>query len=255
MDPIVAASFAESTSPRKMANYSHLVKLGTTKDALDTDEKSCLRFFDPETDYKVRKIVSKVNDSLHIIANEPSLGLYRMQEHIHRTVPGLLEKKRELDNVGNKIEGISYDLDYSISAVDSIGQIRQFTNISEALKSAIELKKKLNEREKKEKEEQEKNAKVAKEANKSISQNEIAEGYICPICYFAHENQTALIAHWQTEHNLESYENEVFRDIVLAKDTQSEYQGRSVEKIDNKQLGRHSECEEASEEMLPAAEM
>ncbi len=107
-------------------------------------------------------------------------------------------------------------MDYSISAVDSIGNIRQFTNISEALKSAIELKNKLNERVQKEKEEQEKNSKVAQVANRSISQNEIAEGYICPICYFAHENQDALMVHWKDQHSLEGYENEVFGDIVLS---------------------------------------
>ncbi len=34
-----------------------------------------------------------ISESLHILANEPSLGLYRLQEHVHRSVPEIVEKK------------------------------------------------------------------------------------------------------------------------------------------------------------------
>eukprot|EP00794_Sanderia_malayensis_P006231 gene6231-6947_t len=271
MDPIIAASFAEGCPPQRkaMASYSHSAvrprsttatrrSSNESKTAKNSNEKSCLRFFDPETDYKVRKIVSKVNDSLHLLANEPSLGLYRMQEHVHRSIPNLLERKREIDNNKKKLDGVSYDLDYSISAVDAIGHIRQFANISEALKSAIELKHKLNEREKLEREEKERSTKVAEEANLSISQNMIAEGYICPICYYAHVNQDELMTHWKTEHSLDTYENEVFREILLSTETESDNMEASggAEIVESRQMGKPSECEEAliSEEFVSVEE-
>ena len=218
METIISASFTEAAVLKNMMD-SHMLNVGSSPSKDSGKQKSegtYLRLLDPETHYKVRRITSKVNDSLQMLANEPSLGLYRIQEHVHRTTPALVERKKELDANRKKIEGVSYDLDYSLSAVDAIGSIKQFTNIAEALKSAIEIKQKLDDRERQENEQREREATIAKQANKSISENEIAEGYICPICYYAHENQDALMEHWKTEHNLEMYENEVFGSIELA---------------------------------------
>ena len=47
---------------------------------------SGLRHMDPDTDFKVRRITSYVNEAVHMAANEPTLGLYRIQEHVHRWV-------------------------------------------------------------------------------------------------------------------------------------------------------------------------
>ena len=231
MDTIIAASFTEAAVFKNMMD-SHMLGINTPQQGREQSEEEgpSLRFLDPETHYKVKKIASKVNDSLQILANEPSLGLYRIQEHIHRTIPALVDKKKELEINKKKVEGVSYDMDYSISAVDSIGNIKQFTNISEALKSAIDLKQKLDERERLEQEQREREAMVAKQANKSISENEIAEGYICPICYFAHENQDALMDHWKMEHNLESYENEVFDHIEFATNDEGSNDGERGKK-------------------------
>lgn len=245
MDPIIAASFAEALTHR-MANANLQNPHGPGGEVKESNE-SCLRLFDPEAYYKVRKITSKVNDCFHMLANEPSLGLYRMQEHVHRTIPGLVDRKKELDSLRKKVEGVSYDMDYSISAIDSIGNIRQFTNISEALKSAISLKSKLEEKENLEKVEKDKQAAVAHVANRSISQNEIAEGYICPICYYAHENQEALMAHWKTQHSLESYENEVFGNIELTEEFKRSATGPDNTDRITGSVVHHSECEEASE--------
>jgi len=33
------------------------------------------------------------SENLHIIANEPSLAFYRIQEHVRKTLPQLLDKK------------------------------------------------------------------------------------------------------------------------------------------------------------------
>lgn len=257
METIISASFTEAAVLKNMMD-SQMVNVGTSAEApglafaKNKQEGSCLRLLDPETHYKVRKITSKVNDSFQMLANEPSLGLYRIQEHIRRTTPALVERKKELETNKKKIDGATYDLDYSMSAVEVIGKIKQFTNISEALKCAIEMKQKLDERKREEIELRQREAMVAINANKSISENEIAEGYICPICYYAHENQDALMNHWRTEHSLETYENEVFGSIEIT--NTSDEKSDDVPRNENENAGVRgdkklpSEGEEVSED-------
>jgi len=172
-----------------------------------------LRHRDPETDYKVRRVTHQVNEAINLAANEPSLGYYRIQEHVHRTLPQLVQRKKELKENSLKIEGISYDLGLSINVIESVSTISTFTRIQEALKTAIQLKKKLNLTEEQERARADEDAKKAKEANKSLSLNERAEGYICPVCYFALTSQDELIVHWQGEHSLQNYDNDVFQEI------------------------------------------
>ena len=247
MEPIIAASFTEAAVLKTMMD-PYMVNVRPAKGATGKSaekQDAHLRLLDPEMHYKVRKITSKVNDSFQMLANEPSLGLYRIQEHVHRTTPALVRRKNELSANKKKLEGVLYDMDYSLGAVENIGSIRQFTNISEALKSAIEVKQKLDEKEQKENEQKQREASIARKANRSISENEIAEGYICPICYYAHENQDALMNHWRSEHNLETYENEVFGSIEL---TNSSEELRSSVQREKKDTRFPSEGEEASED-------
>ena len=67
-----------------------------------------LRHLDPETDFKVHRVVSRINESIHMVASEPSLGLFRIQEHVYRTLPQLVERKNDLKVNSNKIEGNNF---------------------------------------------------------------------------------------------------------------------------------------------------
>ena len=60
---------------------------------------------DPETDFKVRRIIANVNETAHIAVNEPTMGLFRIQEHVHRTLPQLVQRKNELKDNLQKING------------------------------------------------------------------------------------------------------------------------------------------------------
>ena len=64
-----------------------------------------LRHLDPETEFKVRRITSRINESIHMVASEPSLGLFRIQEHVYRTLPQLVQRKNELKANVKRIEG------------------------------------------------------------------------------------------------------------------------------------------------------
>ncbi|RMX48902.1 hypothetical protein pdam_00008335 [Pocillopora damicornis] len=79
-----------------------------------------------------------------MMLNEPSVGLYRVQEHVRRSLPQLVDKKIEMQSLQRKVQGISYDTDYSLKTVQSMQNISHFTIIQECLKSAIASKKNLD---------------------------------------------------------------------------------------------------------------
>ena len=39
------------------------------------------------------KIKDKFSETVHLMLNDPSMGLYRIQEHVKRSVPELVERK------------------------------------------------------------------------------------------------------------------------------------------------------------------
>ncbi|GBM34225.1 BLOC-1-related complex subunit 8 [Araneus ventricosus] len=69
---------------------------------------------DPELDSKVKKASEKISENLHIFANEPSLACYRLQEHIHKSLPQLVLKRIEMNQMNRELQGKCYDLEYAI---------------------------------------------------------------------------------------------------------------------------------------------
>ncbi|XP_067122480.1 BLOC-1-related complex subunit 8 homolog [Centruroides vittatus] len=100
---------------------------------------------DTELDYKVKKSCEKISENLHIVANEPSLACYRLQEHIRKSLPQLVEKRLEVNTVHQELQGKCYDLEYSVSALKSIqGSQQHFLNIQELIKNAMFMKQQLS---------------------------------------------------------------------------------------------------------------
>ncbi len=54
-----------------------------------------------QTDLSTRiyRITNGFNEALYLVANEPSLGMYRLQEHIQSTVPRVVEQRQVLQQV------------------------------------------------------------------------------------------------------------------------------------------------------------
>lgn len=81
---------------------------------------------------------------MHIIANEPSLAFYRIQEHVRKTLPLIVERRAEVMLLKEELQGRCYDLEYAVSAVKSIEAAEEpLKNIQELLKNAIFLKQQL----------------------------------------------------------------------------------------------------------------
>ena len=45
------------------------------------------------TDYILFSVTDKISESMNIIANEPSLAFFRVQEHVRKSLPQLVETK------------------------------------------------------------------------------------------------------------------------------------------------------------------
>ncbi|CAB3992451.1 BLOC-1-related complex subunit 8 homolog isoform X2 [Paramuricea clavata] len=154
-----------------------------------------------ETDVKVTRVADKLSETVHLMLNDPSTGLYRIQEHVKRSVPTLVEKKVELQNLQSNIQGASYDLDYSLKTVKSINWNPHYTIIQECLKSAIASKTNLQRQESAETSAASYQEPIPQEECLDGPEQDTIEGFICPVCMKVWPNQEELIAHWAETHD------------------------------------------------------
>jgi BLOC-1 related complex subunit 8 len=58
--------------------------------------------------------MERVSENMHVIANEPSLALYRLQEHVRKSLPFMVEKRSEVLRLHEQLQGRCYDVDYAV---------------------------------------------------------------------------------------------------------------------------------------------
>lgn len=58
--------------------------------------------------------MERVSENMHVVANEPSLALYRLQEHVRKALPFMVEKRGEFGQLHEQLQGRCYDADYAI---------------------------------------------------------------------------------------------------------------------------------------------
>eukprot|EP00050_Salpingoeca_kvevrii_P016097 m.52521 g.52521 ORF g.52521 m.52521 type:complete len:244 (+) comp6699_c0_seq2:199-930(+) len=99
---------------------------------------------DKDTHNRVKRVTYGLNETLHHLANEPSLGIYRIQEHVSRSVPSLVDSKRELQSMNQRLEGAIHDTEYALETVQGMRGIRQIGNIQSCLVAAIAAQQAIN---------------------------------------------------------------------------------------------------------------
>ncbi|CAF0816323.1 unnamed protein product [Adineta steineri] len=77
--------------------------------------------FDQDTDIKVRSSIRFLNETIQYNANEPSLAFYRIQEHVQKMLPTMIQKRNELENLKEQMNGLVFDIEYSMDAVKDVG--------------------------------------------------------------------------------------------------------------------------------------
>lgn len=58
--------------------------------------------------------MERVSENMHVVANEPSLALYRLQEHVRKSLPFMVEKRAEFVQLHEQLQGRTYDADYAV---------------------------------------------------------------------------------------------------------------------------------------------
>jgi len=92
----------------------------------------------PELDLKTRKVSDKFAEALGAIANEPTLAMYRVQEHTRKSLPTLVAKRISTGKQRQRVEGMTYDIDLAANAVKTMRKSDpHFQNIQDLLKNSM----------------------------------------------------------------------------------------------------------------------
>ncbi|XP_078412225.1 BLOC-1-related complex subunit 8 isoform X6 [Cetorhinus maximus] len=87
------------------------------------------------------RFTDKFTESMYFLANEPSVALYRLQEHVRRSLPELVQHKTDMQGVEEQCQGAIYTVEYACSAVKSMSNSgAYFKNIEGLLRQAISIK-------------------------------------------------------------------------------------------------------------------
>lgn len=94
---------------------------------------------------KVKRVTDKFTESMYVLANEPSIALYRLQEHVRRSLPELVQHKTDMQSWEEQSQGAIYTVEYACSAVKSMtNSSLYFKNIDGLLRQAISLKEQIS---------------------------------------------------------------------------------------------------------------
>ena len=68
------------------------------------------RFVETDLQTRIYRVTSGINESITVAANEPSVGLFRLQEHVVGTVPKLVSERLTMDDIAQRVQGANFDI-------------------------------------------------------------------------------------------------------------------------------------------------
>ncbi|VDM35719.1 unnamed protein product [Hydatigera taeniaeformis] len=72
------------------------------------------------------------------LVNEPSVALFRIQEHIRKSAPEIVEERRKAFVCAEKLQGISFDLDNTLDVISAFPKLESnLTHLLETLDACI----------------------------------------------------------------------------------------------------------------------
>merc|ERR1712137_179478 len=85
----------------------------------------------PELAKKTLKFTNNMSQLMNIISNEPSLGLYRIQEHIRKSIPKLENQTKKLEDCSTVMKDLNYTMENAQHSIISVENSNQSLNIIE----------------------------------------------------------------------------------------------------------------------------
>jgi len=77
-----------------------------------------------------------------MVANEPSMGMFRIKEHCKKSARELVTAKLLLNQTDKSAQGAYFDADYAVTTVQELADARKnVQNAQSEVEKAIELKK------------------------------------------------------------------------------------------------------------------
>jgi len=104
---------------------------------------------DKSTQTYIEKANKKISSYIRNIANEPSLGLFFVQNHVKLSIPRFVEMKKEVKKKTAASEAVQVDLNFSHTVVKGIGEMKTFISIKSLLEDSIKIATLLSQRDKK----------------------------------------------------------------------------------------------------------
>ncbi|XP_058419839.1 BLOC-1-related complex subunit 8 isoform X3 [Diceros bicornis minor] len=90
---------------------------------------------EPEMQLKGKKVTDKFTESVYVLANEPSVALYRLQEHVRRSLPELAQHKADMQRWEEQSQGAIYTVEYACSVE---GLLKQAISIRDHMNAATQ---------------------------------------------------------------------------------------------------------------------
>ena len=84
------------------------------------------------------KVATGLSECVHTVANEPSLGLYYVMEHIQRSVPAVVGIKRDLASQRERLEGADLDAAFAQEQLRAAVSDNTRQTLTRAAKLAVE---------------------------------------------------------------------------------------------------------------------
>eukprot|EP00041_Stephanoeca_diplocostata_P004026 m.40310 g.40310 ORF g.40310 m.40310 type:complete len:298 (-) comp14801_c0_seq4:61-954(-) len=109
-------------------------------------DSAALYEVDRDTENRIKKVTEGMSASMHVLANEPSLGMYRMQEHVSKSVPELVQYKKDIQKNTQRIQGACHDVEYALNTIQDMHSITSLASLHAHTVKAVELQQALRQR-------------------------------------------------------------------------------------------------------------